>query len=512
MSARSPATGTIGQDQCAPTPSESSSVAFSGDAPNFICGVSTTQLFLSYIASEQGALWQDPSLTIPVNTYGQAVGGMKPVIGVWDALSGSLEVRPTWQYHAGRPGLFFTTADFMGQIGGPGTWNVLHQLCSFTLNMWVYLDSNSPDPWAFALSNQVNLVAGNLDPGVSLLITQQTGHYSFGPVFRNGAQAQEASYTVVPAQWHMLTIRCQGDASPIESLIDGVLVGNTPLIQAETSPTQAQAFELYVLFGNPAIYFSRAQIWGRYVTNAELAALNSPGCLSGDLISSSEQPGSSSFTEEVCAVLPYINVFNHGITKNFVTVSGYWVLEPIHSPLSPGAGGSTAGNSYEAVDVSQRNIVVWDDCGFNTAIGRFCATDIQLSTVGTKHNGGIVFGHAYIGYPPVEQYYVAEVDQESASLRILFYNGFQYTVLAQSAPLSIVANPNTWYRLLVTTAADVVMGVTDILTVLETYTDTHQVLTFMAEIATTVNNFPIVGLFGFHTNQAQTAFSFFEIA
>lgn len=165
------------------------------------------------------------------------------------------------------------------------------------------------------------------------------------------------------------------------------------------------------------------------------------------------------------------------------------------------------GHAYEARSETGRNVAVWDAGAPATALNVRARTDVQLLIGGARVNGGLVLNYHTVSAPtPHDEYYAADLDLATDSLRLRRWTGASFAPVAEAAGLGLVTGD--WYRLTatVTPADDPAQTVVRA----EVVGVTNPAVT--ASLTATVNRYlPADGRFGVATEQAYARFSYFEL-
>lgn len=152
-----------------------------------------------------------------------------------------------------------------------------------------------------------------------------------------------------------------------------------------------------------------------------------PGSLPS--ISSSESSASSisessiSVAPGVECTTPYFDDFTDGTADDFTVLNGEFVIDP---PAFYATEGPTSG--------SIRNIAVWDcEGGVTTEKKVTVVGKMMPAAAGVKHNMGVIINHrAHATIPGRVEYYLMDYDLDTATFRLLRFNGtiFQNLVSA----------------------------------------------------------------------------------
>lgn len=264
-------------------------------------------------------------------------------------------------------------------------------------------------------------------------------------------------------------------------------------------------------------------------------------CMSVSSVSESstaeEEPEESSVSdsageepEEVpCGELPYCANFDAQTAVEFTVKSGAFIYEAYDSPSETCGGVSesvgeisiSSGVSLIDYDTSDpdysyvatagygRNISVYNDCSYTSSLEKRAFVDLQLTGNNPDRNGGIAINY-HITNPltiPRVEYFLALLDHNRSTLRLLRFNGSGYITEFETDNLPVLLSE--WYRLRVTVTA----------------IDDEQVaiavqISGITDLAFPTTSFTVVttqfgeddGLYGVGSNNGYTRFSYFSLA
>lgn len=164
--------------------------------------------------------------------------------------------------------------------------------------------------------------------------------------------------------------------------------------------------------------------------------------------------------------------------------------------------------AVQLYDTSKRNVLIWDDCGTGSSIGKHVTTQVQLRNTGTQQNAGIVLNYQLVDpfTNPRITYWVAQINRTTNRVELQRFNGTNL-ILENSAAPSIPFSLNNWYQIEVTTAA---AGASVIITVRVTNSSDPSWPAVSFSLVTTRWGSDD-GRFGIHTTKAVSNFSFWEI-
>lgn len=234
----------------------------------------------------------------------------------------------------------------------------------------------------------------------------------------------------------------------------------------------------------------------------------------------------------VLGEFPYCTRFYSLDESAFVSESGAWEylasnsLTPVEelrqNLLCPIPGGVSvidypgSFTQSSAIAFSGRNILLW--YGFDiTSFNRVVETDIKLlaGQSGSKRNAGIII-NAHIAVNGLMTYYCMELDHDTQSLRLMYFNGNTSFLIAKATLPGIELNH--WYRLTVETTPVNGQGVFITGTLRSATDDDFPIAVGVVDTpllvlgpVLAVSYLPDGGHFGFTTNRARSEFSCFKI-
>jgi len=164
-------------------------------------------------------------------------------------------------------------------------------------------------------------------------------------------------------------------------------------------------------------------------------------------------PGDSSISV-VCDSPPFLDCFTTPIHEDWVTRVGSSVSVTATNPYTPVdcCGESEVDCDDEALqlyDLTRRNVVIWDSCGYTVSTGQTITTDVLLTAavLTTPANAGIALN--YRSNSGTTTYWVAGVDAADNKLKLWRYNGATL-IVENAAPLGVLVDYTAWYRIVVT--------------------------------------------------------------
>ena len=172
----------------------------------------------------------------------------------------------------------------------------------------------------------------------------------------------------------------------------------------------------------------------------------------GSLPSDSSETGSESSVIVICAELPFIDCFAGGIHEDWVLKSGSYNLTTLANPDTPeeccvGSLSVCDDSGLRLYNLTRYNLMVWNSCGYTTAVGQTITTDVRL-TSGIHANGGILLNRKDSSGATPARHWIAGIDatDNKAKLWRLSTSG----LLIEESTVSLPSVSFTkWYRLTV---------------------------------------------------------------
>lgn len=201
---------------------------------------------------------------------------------------------------------------------------------------------------------------------------------------------------------------------------------------------------------------------------------------------SSEGPTPLPSSSSCSTSLPYIENYGDAIAQNFYVKFGSF---------------SIGANTYQAANLSRRNVAVWDDCSYGYVRDKTVEVRLKLTTDGNP-NGGMVIDWREVGPPAHEEYFVVELFKATDSFRLRFFTGATFITLADAKPVGLKFN--TEYRIIAT-----LQGANPTTAIFQLFEGD----TLRATINYQTSNLSDdAGLFGVCSNQATPIFTYFRLA
>jgi hypothetical protein len=186
-----------------------------------------------------------------------------------------------------------------------------------------------------------------------------------------------------------------------------------------------------------------------------------------------------------------------------------------NAPLAPLQFAAPLGYIVEPVDrsivlhdTSRRNVLVWDDCGYDYTLDLTCRTHLKMKS-GTHMNGGIILNYRHGTALVRPQYHLLLANASDNAFGLWYYNGTNLSKMVDvTMPVPWLIKPDLWYEVVGRTR----LGTTGKVVIEATLRGIEQPNMPVANISVAVANYlPADGKFGLGTNQAQCLFSFFEL-
>lgn len=263
----------------------------------------------------------------------------------------------------------------------------------------------------------------------------------------------------------------------------------------------------------------------------------SASSLSSSLSSSLALPSSSSSLSSValpCEELPFLECFSGSLHASWQKKAGAYHLVAQTDPNTPECVGpgicldpasdsshssslsmssySCYGDSQHVLrlsDGSQRNILVWEDCGVDTSVAKQITTALQLQHTGSRQNGGLVLNYHLVNplSAPHIEYFVAQINKTDNRIELLRFNG-SILVTENAVTPAIPFSLADWYQITVETADAGGGNVSVDVTVENLTTPAWPSVNFTV---LTSQWLPADGQFGVYTNRAVTDFASWRI-
>jgi len=162
--------------------------------------------------------------------------------------------------------------------------------------------------------------------------------------------------------------------------------------------------------------------------------------------------------------------------------------------------------AYRALNLSQRNISLWYNCGYESTESIRIITDLYLVPGSSPENAGIVLNYRPNADKTSDEYYVVEINKNGSALNIRRFNGFTYITAASLKPLGIATD--TWYRLEAIVEPSIVVNKTAITANLYSIPS----MSLIGSVNTETSLYrPSTGRVGLTSNRTQAVFSFFSM-
>jgi hypothetical protein len=237
-------------------------------------------------------------------------------------------------------------------------------------------------------------------------------------------------------------------------------------------------------------------------------------------------PITISSTTLSCTALPACVSFDHNPINDWQVIKGSFSLSPLDSPieicadvtysmssLSLSSSSSSsypyavyADRAYSSTSLSDRNIALWYNCGYDSTEDIKLKTDLMLLDSGTSSNGGIVLNYRTNTYGTVDEYFFVDINKAKSSLAISRFNGVASVELTSAIGLGI--SSNTWYRLEVDVEPAAVVNKVRITATLYSVPG---LVTLSSIVLETALYRPSTGKVGLITNRARSLFSYFSM-
>lgn len=222
--------------------------------------------------------------------------------------------------------------------------------------------------------------------------------------------------------------------------------------------------------------------------------------------------------------LPAVNCFTAPGDVELDVVAGMWEWDEDDAPTTPCneaiavsaslSGGVSASlsqihsGSYETVSAANRCVAVWS-LGDPTATNRKITTEAKMleGPAGVKHNAGIALNYRESeSVAGVFVYHVVSFDYDDQVVRISWFNGSVFTVLAEANAVGLQLNE--WYRITATVVPGPVDGATTIIAQLTSVLGGLFDVNLAVDVTTYL---PSTGTFGLCTNRALSRFGYIQI-
>jgi hypothetical protein len=161
-----------------------------------------------------------------------------------------------------------------------------------------------------------------------------------------------------------------------------------------------------------------------------------------------------------------------------------------------------------AQDQSRRNVILWDDCGYDNTLGLTARTHVKLKP-GIQSNGGLVLNYRLASTTLRPQYYLLLASANTSSLELWEYNGTTISkLIGVPTPDPFKVLTERWYEL----TAGARLGGTGRVVVDGTLRAVDQPLMPVVTLSLAVNDYPPAsGKMGLGSINAHALFSFYEL-
>lgn len=218
-----------------------------------------------------------------------------------------------------------------------------------------------------------------------------------------------------------------------------------------------------------------------------------------------------------CPPLPFLETFDSLTAAGFQVASGAFAFAADDSPGQEGyddwldaSSQSSQGaprGAYCAFGTETRNVSLWDSCALDSTVGKAVTADLRFLAGGPKSNAGLVLNYRGVGTPPHDEYFLAEVDAGTDSLRLRRWTGTVFSTVGEATGVGLF--PEHWYRV----RAEVTPGPdpgsqTRIAVYLDGVTDPAVTASL---VTVTTQYLPGSGRFGVTSDQAYAQFSYFRV-
>lgn len=161
---------------------------------------------------------------------------------------------------------------------------------------------------------------------------------------------------------------------------------------------------------------------------------------------------------------------------------------------------------YKALDLSNKNISLWYNSGYDTNLGTRVTTELKFLENGIFGNAGLVLNYRTNAQNITDEYFIVEINRRNASLNIKRFNGLSTISLASATGLEI--KEDVWYKIV----ADIEEGATPVKTRITAKLYSVPENNLIATIATeTTFYLPANGKIGLTSEKSEALFSYLQM-